>query len=163
MKKSELRQIIKEEITKVLNEFEDLSIKNNYLDKNFYDPITKEYSEDVVVDSNKIFKDLLKTKVYYKSKLPLYQNNKPLTDSQIDSLIDTFAANERDIMISDIPDIDKVKWINKWKRVDLDDLTDNFISFVEGISENWEEWEFHDVNQTRYSDNYPSENKWNQL
>mgnify|MGYP007090448476 FL=1 len=62
MKYSQLHQIIKEEISKVLNEFEDLSVKNNYLDKNFYDPTTGEYSEDVVVDSDKIFQDLMKTK-----------------------------------------------------------------------------------------------------
>ena len=157
MKKSELQQIIKEEISKVLNEFEDLSIKNNYLDKNFYDPTTGEYSEDAVVDSDKIFKDLLKTKAYYKSRLPLYQDNKPLTDYQIDSLIDTYAANERDIMASDPTGPgDKLKWISKWKNVDIDDLADYFIDFVDGISENWEEWEFHDVTKQKYSGEYPS-------
>jgi len=61
MKKTELKQLIKEEVQKILNEFEDLSIKNNYLDKNFYDPTTGKYSEDVVVDSDKVFKDLIKT------------------------------------------------------------------------------------------------------
>ena len=85
MKISQLKQIIKEEIQKVLNEYEDLSIKNNYLDDN---------NE---VDSREVAKDLLKIKPYFKSKLPLYQDSKPLTDFQIDSLIDTFASNERDI------------------------------------------------------------------
>jgi hypothetical protein len=156
MKKLQLKQLIKEEIFKVLNEFEDLSIKNNYLDKNFYDPTTGKYSEDVVVDSDKIFQDLIKTKAYFKSKLPLYQDGKPLTDFQIDSLIDTFSANERDIMASDMDDIDRIKWINKWKSTDIDDLADNFIDFADGISENWEEWEFHDVTKQKYSGEYPS-------
>jgi len=147
-----------------LNEFEDLSIKNNYLDKNFYDPTTGEYSEDVVVDSDKIFKDLLKTKAYYKSKLPLYQNGEPLTDYQIDSLIDSFAANERDIMASEPTGPgDTEKWISKWKNVDIDDLADYFISFVDGISEDWEEWEFYDVTKTKYSGDYPSGDKWEQF
>jgi len=161
MKLSQLKQIIKEEIHKVLNEFDDLSIKNNYLDKNFYDPTTKEYSEDVVVDSDKVFKDLLKTKAYYKSRLPLYQNGKPLTDYQIDSLADTFAANERDIMASSpVGPGDTEKWINKWKNTDIDDLTNYFIDFVDGISENWEEWEFHDITKEKYSGDYPSGDKW---
>jgi len=156
MKKSQLKHIIKEEISKILNEFEDLSIKNNYLNKDFYDPTTGEYSEDTVVDSDKVFKDLIKTKAYFKSKLPLYQDGKPLTDPQIDSLIDIFSANERDIMASDMDDIDRIKWINKWKSVDIDDLTDNFIGFVDGVSENWEEWEFHDITKQKYSGDYPS-------
>lgn len=164
MKKSELKQLIKEEIFKVLNEFEDLSVKNNYLDKNFYDPITGEYSEDVVVDSDKIFQDLIKTKAYFKSKLPLYQDGKPLTDFQIDSLIDTFAANERDIMASDSVDSgDELKWISKWKNVDIDDLADYFVDFVDGISENWDEWEFYDVKKQKYSGNYPSKDKFKQF
>ena len=156
MKKSQLKHIIKEEISKILNEFEDLSIKNNYLNKDFYDPTTGEYSEDTVVDSDKVFKDLIKTKAYFKSKLPLYQDGKPLTDPQIDSLIDIFSANERDIMASDMDDIDRIKWINKWKSVDIDDLTDSFVDFVDGISENWEEWEFHDIKKQKYSGDYPS-------
>ena len=147
-----------------LNEFEDLSIKNNYLDKNFYDPTTGEYSEDAVVDSDKIFKDLLKTKAYYKSKLPLYQNGEPLTDYQIDSLIDSFAANERDIMASEPTGPgDAEKWISKWKNVDIDDLADYFVSFVDSISEDWEEWEFYDVTKTKYSGDYPSGDKWEQF
>jgi hypothetical protein len=161
MKYSQLRQIIKEEISKVLNEFEDLSVKNNYLDKNFYDPITGEYSEDVVVDSDKVFQDLMKTKSYFKTKLPLYQDSKPLNDFQIDSLIDTFAANERDIMASEGGDSgDELKWISKWKNVDIDDLADYFVSFVDGISENWEEWEFYDVKKQKYSGDYPSKDKF---
>ena len=153
MKKLQLKQLIKEEIFKVLNEFEDLSIKNNYLDKNFYDPTTGKYSEDVVVDSDKIFQDLIKTKAYFKSKLPLYQDGKPLTDFQIDSLIDTFSANERDIMASDMDDIDRIKWINKWKSTDIDDLADNFIGLITSWADNdWEDIEFHDVSQTAYSD-----------
>lgn len=145
----------------ILKEFEDLSIKNNYLDKDFYDPIKKEYSEDAVIDSDKVFKDLIKIKPYFKSKLPLYQNGKPLTDFQIDSLIDTFAANERDIMASDpIGSGDKEKWISKWKSVDIDDLTEYFIDFVDGISENWEDWEFYDVTKEKYSGDYPSGEKW---
>lgn len=163
MKKSELRQIIKEEISKILKESEDLSVKNNYLDKNFYDPTTGEYSEDVV-DSDKIFQDLIKIKAYFKSKLPLYQDGKSLTDFQIDSLIDTFAANERDIMASDpVGPGDELKWISKWKNVDIDDLVDYFVSFVDGISENWEEWEFHDVKKQKYSGNYPSQDKFKQF
>ena len=164
MKYSQLRQIIKEEISKVLNEFEDLSVKNNYLDKDFYDPITGEYSEDVVVDSDKVFQDLMKTKSYFKTKLPLYQDSKPLNDFQIDSLIDTFAANERDIMASDPTGPgDELKWISKWKNVDIDDLADYFVSFVDGISENWEEWEFYDVKKQKYSGDYPSKDKFKQF
>jgi hypothetical protein len=164
MKYSQLRQIIKEEISKVLNEFEDLSVKNNYLDKNFYDPTTGEYSEDVVVDSDKIFQDLMKTKSYFKTKLPLYQDGKPLNDFQIDSLIDAFAANERDIMASDpVGPGDELKWISKWKNVDIDDLADYFVSFVDGISENWEEWEFYDVKKQKYSGDYPSGDKFKQF
>ena len=40
---------------------------------------------------------------------------------------------------------DELKWISKWKNVDIDDLADYFVSFVDGISENWGEWEFYDV------------------
>lgn len=141
MKISQLKQIIKEEIQKVLNEYEDLSIKNNYLDDN---------NE---VDSREVAKDLLKIKPYFKSKLPLYQDGKPLTDFQIDSLIDTFAANERDIS-SSMPtgpgESERIQ--GRWKYVDIDDLTDYFIDFIEGISEDWDEWEFHDAKEKNYSD-----------
>jgi hypothetical protein len=141
MKLSQLKQIIKEEIHKVLNEFDDLSTKNSYLDDN---------NE---VDSRKVSQDLLKTKSYYKSRLPLFQDNKPLTDYQINSLIDSFAANERDVSAS-MPtspgSIEKIQ--GTWKSVNIDDLTDHFIDFVEGIAENWEEWEFYDTNKTQYSD-----------
>jgi hypothetical protein len=141
MKISQLKQIIKEEIQKALNEYEDLSVKNNYLDDN---------NE---VDSKEVAKDLLKIKPYFKSKLPLYQDGKPLTDFQIDSLIDTFAANERDIS-SSMPtgpgESERIQ--GRWKYVDIDDLTDYFIDFVEGISEDWNEWEFHNTKEKNYSD-----------
>ena len=146
MKLSQLKHIIKEEISKVLNEYEDLSIKNNYFDDN---------NE---VNSREVAKDLLKIKSYFKSKLPLYQNNQPLTDYQINSLIDTFAANERDISAS-MPtgpgEIERIQ--GRWNSVDIDDLTDYFIDFVEGISEDWDDWEFHDAEKENYSDfNWPT-------
>ena len=146
MKLSQLKHIIKEEISKVLNEYEDLSIKNNYFDDN---------NE---VNSREVAKDLLKIKSYFKSKLPLYQNNQPLTDYQINSLIDTFAANERDISAS-MPtgpgEIERIQ--GRWSSVDIDDLTDYFIDFVEGISEDWDDWEFHDAEKENYSDfNWPT-------
>jgi hypothetical protein len=125
----------------LINEFEDLSKGNNYLTS---------YNE---VDSREVAKDLFKTKPYFKSRLPLYQNDEPLTDYQINSLIDTFASNERDIsasMSTGPLSIEKIQ--GKWKSVDIDDLTNNFINFVKGVSENWEEWEFHDANKNNYSD-----------
>ena len=148
------KQILSEEFKRMqklaglINEFEDLSMGNNYLTS---------YNE---VDSREVAKDLFKTKSYFKSKLPLYQNGKPLTDYQINSLIDTFASNERDISAS-MPtgplSIEKIQ--GKWKNVDIDNLADYFVSFVNGISENWEEWEFHDANKNNYSDfDWPESN-----
>jgi hypothetical protein len=146
MKLSQLKQIIKEEISKVLNEYEDLSTKNNYFD------------DSNEVDSREVAKDLLKIKPYFKSKLPLYQNNQPLTDYQINSLIDTFAANERDISAS-MPtgpgEIERIQ--GRWSSVDIDDLTNYFIDFVEDASEDWNDWEFHDAKKKNYSDfNWPT-------
>lgn len=135
----DLRKYLAEGI--LLKEFDDLSVGNNYLD---------DYNE---VDSREVAKDLLKTKPYFKSRLPKYENGEELSDMQIDSLIDTFAANERDISASDPTGPGETERIQgKWKSVDIDNLTDYFISFVEGISENWEEWEFHDPSETNYSD-----------
>jgi len=123
-----------------LNESLDLSKKNNYLD---------DHDE---VDSKEVASDLFRTKSYFKSKLPSYFG-KPLTDFQIDSLIDVFAANERDISSSMPTGPGETERIQgRWKNVDIDDLTDYFVDFVEGVSDNWEEWEFHDVSQTAYSD-----------
>lgn len=123
-----------------LNESLDLSKKNNYLD---------DYDE---VDSREVASDLFRIKSYFKSKLPLYFG-KPLTDFQIDSLIDTFAANQRDIS-SSMPtgpgETERIQGM--WKNVDIDDLTDYFVDFVEDRSEDWEEFEFYDVSQRAYSD-----------
>jgi len=125
---------------RLLKEFNDLSISNNYLDK------------DNEVDSREVAKDLLKIKPYFKSRLPKYRNGKELSNMQIDSLIDSFTANERDISASDPTGPAEIERIQgKWKSVDIDNLTDYFISFVEGIAENWDEWEFYDPNEESYS------------
>jgi len=115
-------------IWKDLKEYEDLTVKNSYIDI------------DGNLDSDHIQNDLIKTKPYYKSLLPNYLNDEPLTDDQIDQLIELFTDNEADIFDSGwMTDADKLKFNQRWRKADINDLSDWFVSFVEGLSENWEE------------------------
>ena len=76
-----------------------------------------------------------------KSLLPNYLNDEPLTDDQIDQLIELFTDNEADIFGSDwMTDADKLKFNQRWRKADINDLSDWFVSFVEGLADNWEEY-----------------------
>jgi len=115
-------------IWKDLKEYEDLSTKNNYIDA------------EGMLDFQQIQNDLIKIKPYYKSLLPNYLNGESLTDDQIDQLIEIFTDNEADIFDSDwMTDADKLKFNQRWQKADIDDLNDWFVSFVEGLADNWEE------------------------
>jgi len=115
-------------IWKDLKEYEDLSTKNNYIDT------------EGMLDFQQIQNDLIKIKPYYKSLLPNYLNGEPLTDDQIDQLIEIFTDNEADIFDSDwMTDADKLKFNQRWQKADINDLSDWFVSFVEGLADNWEE------------------------
>jgi hypothetical protein len=116
-------------IWKDLKEYEDLSTKNNYIDA------------EGILDFQQIQNDLIKIKPYYKSLLPNYLNGESLTDDQIDQLIEIFTDNEADIFDSDwMTDTDKLKFNQRWQKADIDDLNNWFVSFVEGLADNWEEY-----------------------
>jgi hypothetical protein len=116
-------------IWKDLKEYDDLTTKNNYIDT------------EGMLDFQQIQNDLIKTKSYYKSLLPNYLNDEPLTDDQIDQLIELFTDNEADIFGSDwMTDADKLKFNQRWQKADIDDLSDWFVSFIEGLADNWEEY-----------------------
>ena len=116
-------------IWKDLKEYEDLTTKNSYIDI------------DGNLDSDHIQNDLIKTKPYYKSSLPNYLTNEPLTDDQINQLIELFTDNEADIFDSDwMTDADKLKFNQRWQKADINDLSDWFVSFVEGLADNWKEY-----------------------
>ena len=115
-------------IWKDLKEYEDLSTKNNYIDA------------EGMLDFKQIQNDLIKIKLYYKSLLPNYLNGEPLTDDQINQLIEIFTDNEADIFDSNwMTDADKLKFNQRWQKADINDLSDWFVSFVEGLADNWEE------------------------
>ena len=116
-------------IWKDLKEYEDLTAKNSYIDT------------DGNLDSDHIQNDLIKTKPYYKSLLPNYLNDEPLTDDQIDQLIEIFTDNLADIYGSGwMTDEDDLKLKGIWSKADINDLTERFVSFVEGLADNWEEY-----------------------
>jgi hypothetical protein len=116
-------------IWKDLKEYEDLTTKNSYIDI------------DGNLDSDHIKNDLIKIKSYYKSLLPNYLNDEPLTDDQIDQLIEEFTDNEADIFDSNwMTDADKIKFNQRWRKADINDLSDWFVGFVEGLADNWEEY-----------------------
>lgn len=116
-------------IWKDLKEYEDLTTKNSYIDT------------EGRLDFQQIQSDLIKTKSYYKSLLPNYLNDELLTDDQIGQLIELFTDNEADIFDSDwMTDTDKLKFNQRWQKADIDDLSDWFVSFVEGLADNWEEY-----------------------
>jgi len=116
-------------IWKDLKEYDDLTIKNSYIDI------------DDNLDSDHIKNDLIKIKSYYKSLLPNYLNDEPLTDDQIYQLIEEFTDNEADIFDSDwMTDADKIKFNQRWRKADINDLSDWFVGFVEGLADNWEEY-----------------------
>ena len=116
-------------IWKDLKEYDDLTTKNNYIDT------------EGMLDFQQIQNDLIKTKPYYKSLLPNYLNDEPLTDDQIDQLIEIFVDNEADIFGSDwMTDTDKIKFNQRWKKADINDLSDWFVGYVEGLADNWEEY-----------------------
>jgi len=121
-------------IWKDLKEYEDLTTKNSYIDI------------DGNLDPDHIKKDLIKTKSYYKSSLPNYLNDEPLTDNQIDQLIELFTDNEADIFDAGyMTDTDKIKLNQRWRKADIDDLSDWFVSFVEGLANNWEEYPLDEI------------------
>jgi len=121
-------------IWKDLKEYEDLTTKNSYIDI------------DGNLDPDHIKKDLIKTKPYYKSSLPNYLNDEPLTDNQIDQLIELFTDNEADIFDAGyMTDTDKIKLNQRWRKADIDDLSDWFVSFVEGLANNWEEYPLDEI------------------
>jgi hypothetical protein len=123
----------KGDIWKGIKEADDLTIKNSYID------------EDGDLDFEQIQNDLIKTKPYYKSLLPNYLNDTPLTDSQINQLIELFADNESDIFDADwMTDTDKIKFNQRWRKADIDDLSDWFVRYVEGLSDNWDELELNE-------------------
>jgi hypothetical protein len=125
-------------IWKDLKEYEDLSIKNNYIDA------------EGMLDFQQIQNDLIKIKPYYKSLLPNYLNDESLTDDQIDQLIEIFTDNEADIFDSDwMTDTDKLKFNQRWQKADIDDLKDWFVSFVEGLADNWEEYPLNEDESLR--------------
>ena len=116
-------------IWKGLKEYEDLTAKNSYIDI------------DGNLDFEHVQNDLIKIKPYYKSLLPNYLNDEPLTDDQIDQLIELFTDNEADIFDANwMTDADKLKFNQRWRKADINDLSDWFVSFVEGLADNWEEY-----------------------
>lgn len=120
-------------IWKGIKEADDLTIKNSYIDK------------DGDLDFEQIQNDLIKIKSYFKSLLPNYINNKPLTDNQINQLIELFVDNESDIFDAEwMTDADKLKLNQRWRKADIDDLSDWFVSYVEGLSNNWGEFELNE-------------------
>ena len=117
-------------LTDILKEAINLTIKNNYV------------NSDNELDFEQIKDDLTKIKSYFKSSLPNYLNNIPLTDNQINQLIELFTDNEADIFNSDwMTDADKIKLNLRWRKADIDDLSDWFVGFVEGLTDNWDELE----------------------
>jgi hypothetical protein len=127
------------EIWKDLKEYEDLSIKNRYIDMNGDD-----------IDSEQIKDDLIKIKPYFKPLLPNYINDEPLTDDQINQLIEQFTDNLADIYGAGwMTDEDDLKLKGIWGKADINDLTDNFVSFVEGIADQWEEYPLNEDESLR--------------
>jgi hypothetical protein len=123
----------KGDIWKDIKEADDLTIKNSYID------------EDGELDFEQIKNDLIKIKPYYKSLLPNYLNNTPLTDNQINQLIELFTDNEADIFdASWMTDTDKIKFNQRWRKADIDNLSNWFVGFVEGLSDDWDELELNE-------------------
>jgi hypothetical protein len=123
----------KGDIWKGIKEADDLTIKNSYID------------EDGELDFEQIKNDLIKIKPYYKSLLPNYLNNTPLTDNQINQLIELFTDNEADIFdASWMTDTDKIKFNQRWRKADIDNLSNWFVGFVEGLSDDWDELELNE-------------------
>jgi hypothetical protein len=111
-----------------LKEYDDLSIKNRYISADGDD-----------IDNEQIKDDLIKIKPYFKSLLPNYINGKPLTDDQIDQLIEQFTDNLADIWGSSwMTDEDDLKLKGIWGKADINDLADRFVDYVDGVD--WEEY-----------------------
>ena len=153
-KDQKLKEMIQAALSKPLNEkklkeADDLTIKNSYID------------EDGDLDFKQIQNDLIKTKPYYKSLLPNYLNNTPLTDNQINQLIELFTDNESDIFDADwMTDTDKIKFNQRWRKADIDDLSDWFVRYVEGLSDNWGELELNEKKKS-YSFTSQYDDKFN--
>ncbi len=113
----------------LMNEYEDLSITNSYVD------------EDGDLDFEQLQADLIKLIPYFRSKLPNYLDNEPLTNDQINQLIEQFVDNLTDIwgsswMTSD----DQLKLSSIWRKADIDTLSDEFTEFVNELSDSWDEY-----------------------
>ena len=57
-----------------------------------------------------------------------------------------FTDNEADIFDAGyMTDTDKIKLNQRWRKADIDDLSDWFVSFVEGLANNWEEYPLDEI------------------
>jgi hypothetical protein len=125
-------------IWKDLKEYDDLTIKNSYLDA------------DGDIDYEKLYDDLIKIKPYFKSQLPNYIDGKPLTDDQIDQLIEQFTDNLSDIWGAWWMTLsDEFKLTKTWEKADINDLSDEFVGFVKGLSDSWDEYPLNEDESLR--------------
>jgi hypothetical protein len=130
-----------------LKEYDDLSIKNNYITPDDDEELPSKWTDDInrgYLDIEQLESDLIKAIPYFKSLLPL-RDDKPLDNNYIIALIKGFVENlyeDFDAGYMD-PSYDSSRKLN-YKSMDIDDLTNDFISYVNGVTESGSDWDLAD-------------------
>ena len=130
-----------------LKEYDDLSIKNNYITPDDDEELPSKWTDDTnrgYLDIEQLESDLIKAIPYFKSLLPL-RDGKSLDNDYIVALIKGFVENlyedfDAGYMDSSYDPSRKLSY----KSMDIDDLTDDFISYVNGVTELGSDWDFAD-------------------
>ena len=141
-----------QQLAGIIIEAEDLSQKNDYRTKE-EDKIPGVYDFDV--DWDQLYDDMIKIVPYLRPQLPSKRptTNKPLTDDNIRALIEYYLDWEEDQLVgtikvnslekkgntiySNITKVDPNILFNKnrWAAVDIDDLANRFIDWVNNLPE----------------------------
>ena len=130
-----------------LKEYDDLSTKNNYIIPDDDKELPSKWTDDTnrgYLDIDQLEGDLIKAIPYFKSLLPL-KDGKPLDNEYIVASIKNFIENKYEDFDAGYmdPNYNPSQKLS-YKSMDIDDLTDNFISWFNGMTDDGTDWELTD-------------------
>jgi hypothetical protein len=130
-----------------LKEYDDLSVKNSYITPDDDEELPSKWTDDTnrgYLDIEQLESDLIKAIPYFKSLLPL-RDGKPLDNDYIVALIEGFVENlyeDFDAGYMD-PSYNPSRKLS-YKAMNIDDLTDDFVNYINAITESGEDWDLAD-------------------
>jgi hypothetical protein len=130
-----------------LKEYEDLSVKNNYIIPDDDEELPSKWTDNTnrgYLDIDQLENDLIKATPYFKLLLPL-KDGKPLDNEYINASIKNFVENKYEDFDAGYMD-PSYNPSNKlsYKSMDIDNLTDDFVSWFNTITDSGTDWEMTD-------------------